>query len=185
MSELNKGSIWRQRGVSEFVCPTGEVVELRRLSKEMLLMSGRLPAVLVERVIEALQAMGKLAEGGEESASLNLTDPGSAEKVKAMPALVDAYLIAGVARPRVVYDGADESKGEINVHDIPDADRLAIFHELANGSPSVPVKTDEGEVTHEAIANFPAGGQLPAGNAARGDGEDVRVAPLAAVGAQG
>ena len=166
MSEVVTAAEWGSKDKSLFTCPSGAVIELRRLDRATLIMCGRLPQVLVEKVVNAYGEVAQTPATLEGVAAIKQT--------AILPTMIDAYLIAGVSRPKVVLSNADEAKGEKNVRDIPDEDRKAIFAELSKGSPSVPVETESGEVTLDALAEFPDAGQGTLGPAIGRDSEGVQ-----------
>lgn len=164
--EITSVQAWARAARSLFTCPSGAVVELRRIDRETLIMCGRLPQVLVEKVMRAYAEIEQLPATEAGAASV--------KQSSVLPTIIDAYLIAGVSKPKVVLSNADEAKGQVNVHDIPDEDRRAIFAELSAGSPSVPVATETGEVTLAALAEFRTDRQREPATTSSNDSPDIR-----------
>ena len=143
---MSKASSWRQRATAEIHCPSGETVTVARVPKEALLTCGHVPAPLMEVVIKAYRMLD------ERSADAQPTT----EQLLAMPEIVDATLIAALRynNPRAVM-GAAKDETEIDVRDIPAEDRTFIFTEAQKSFPQIPVQTEGGETSMEALAKFP------------------------------
>lgn len=172
MSEqITSAAEWRKEATEIVTCPSGAKIELRRISKDTLIISRRLPSTLLAQVVRALDGADSLGGGAQ------LTD----QQIADVPALADAVIIHAVKRPRVVLENAGE--GEMNLDDIPEQDRFFIYHRVLFGSPQVPVALENGgETTIENVAEFPDGEQLPDSPRAGESSTDLRAEAEQAVG---
>jgi hypothetical protein len=147
---------WAMAGRLKVTLPElGEEVTVRRLQKEALLLSPRLPGALTARVATYFRTLEEGAENYEPKSFADIP----VEMLQAMPDVVDAVLIHTLEEPRCLLEGADPSKNEINVSAIPDRDRSFLFNGAMTDWPQMPVRTEGGEVKLEDLASFHSGGQ--------------------------
>jgi len=146
---------WAQAGRLRQTLPElGEEVTVRRLSKEALLMSPRLPGSLTTRVAAYFRSLEGVNAPTEEGGLQDI----SVEQLSQMPDVVNAVLIHTLESPRAVLEGADPKKNQINVEDIPDVDRMFLFAGAMADWPEMPVETEGGAVNIEDLASFHLGG---------------------------
>ena len=146
---MSKTAGWKKRAQAEVKCPSGEMVTIRRVPKEALLTCGHVPAPLMEKVIKAYKVADEQFGDGQPSL----------EQLLAMPDIVDATLIACLVEPRAV--AGEPGEDEINVRDIPAEDRVFLFTEAQKSFPQIPVQTEGGETTLQALTDFHSEGGLP------------------------
>ena len=148
---MSKASEWKKSLYADVLCPSGATVKQRRVPREALLTCGRLPQPLMEKVIESY----KIVDEASESQSEAERDHAAKQQLLKSPDVVDAMIIASVdCDPRVVWSGAREELNEINIRDIPDEDRIHLFHNAEAAMPDLPVQTESGEVPLSSIDSF-------------------------------
>lgn len=152
---------WARTGRLKKTLPElGEEVTVRRLSKEALIMSPRLPGSLTSRITAYIKTLdGMPAPETDERGNpkpIPLWELPT-EQLLQMPDVVNAILIHTLESPRAVLDGADRKKNQINVEDIPDVDRLFLFAGAMADWPEMPVETEGGAVTIEDLGSFHSG----------------------------
>lgn len=151
---------WARAGRMKKLLPElGEEVTVRRMQKEALLVSPRLPGSITAKVAAYFREMeesGHVADGAVKDVKLTEVP---IEQLMRMPHVVNAVLIHTLEDPRAVVEGADLSKNEINVTDIPDADRSFLFAGAISDWPEIPVLTEGGAVKLEGLASFPDRGE--------------------------
>lgn len=161
---------WAKAGRLKKMLPElQEEVTVRRLSKEALIMSPRLPGSLTTKVVKYFRELEGLADGDTSDPTLQSV---SIEQLARMPEVVNAVLIHTLESPRAVLEGADPKKNQINVADIPDLDRMFLFAGAMADWPEMPVATEGGEVSINDLASFHPGrpgGDADSGGAGVGD----------------
>lgn len=146
--EIISAQAWGEQSTYIFTCRSGNRVLLRRIDKEALLMTGRVPQALAMRVLDTFSEI----KGAD--AMKAVSDADARNNIGNLPALVNATLIAGIVEPRVVLENANPANNEINVSQIPDGDRLDIYRELSANSPGQTVATEAGEVALSGVENL-------------------------------
>lgn len=140
---------------------------VKRMDVQGLLMSPRLPGPLLTAVIQLFKELDNSDLAPTAALSL-ATLP--VEEAAQMPELVNAVLIHTLDGPFGVFDNPDPAKNQVDVRRLPDKDRMFLFTGAMSDWPELPVQTEGGEVSIEALKEFPVVGE---GNADASGGERV------------
>lgn len=137
---------WQKRKAINLVCqPSGNEVVAQRPSPSLALKS--------QRYIRVLQKIGagKVTTAEEQLAAMEALPDDELEKLTAFAALVISDVII---EPQV---SLTPKANQLHPSDIPTDDFWFIFMWVANGCAEIPVATTEGEVSVDALSNFPEG----------------------------
>lgn len=146
--------VQRDQPTVPLLLPSGVTIEACRPPLDEWIASGRLPDSLVRTYLAAHPGPET-----EHAPAVEEVDQATAlESITAMRRLV----CATVVNPRVAEN--PETEDVMALADMPTKDFFFIYQWALGGSPSLPVKTEEGEVSAEALANFrdKAGGRSTA-----------------------
>jgi hypothetical protein len=136
---------WQKRKAINLVCASGNEVVAQRPSPSLALKSQR-----YMRVLQKIGA-GKVTTPEEQLAAMEQLPDDELEKLTAFAALVISDV---VIEPQV---SLTPKANQLHPSDIPTEDFWFIFMWVANGCAEIPVATTEGEVSVEALSNFPEG----------------------------
>lgn len=161
MGETNN---WKKTQSIKVTCPSGTVVSLKRMGPELVLRSGK-----IQRLMSKVETVGGVTQEEKGLAFLEaLTD----DEVTKLSLFALEVVLNTVVAPRIVRNPGPD---EIGPEDIPLSDFWFIYHYAMGLSRDLPVKTQEGETTVEAVETFPDG---QAGSPGTGiDGEELQGAP--------
>jgi hypothetical protein len=127
--------------------PSGATVMVSRPPIALWVAHGRIPQTLTED----LHRVFVETEGDPDEVEEAFEEIGEKRSGAILVFMRDAVKAACV-KPRIVETPASEE--EISPADIPLEDFSAIFAWVIQGSPSVPVKTADGEVSVQSLRNF-------------------------------
>ena len=170
---------WKPRGEVVLDCPSGSRCAVQRPGTELVLTTSRL-----QRTLRSVRAVSTEAEQEDwteeerERAAAEALDRMTPEQRVASLDVMRHTVAACVRRPRIYVD---PGPGQVGVDDIPAEDFLFIWKWYTDGCPDVPVETEEGSATAEAVDNFSA--EPPRGAGTGDHGGLVRPEAVGAAGA--
>jgi hypothetical protein len=137
--EVTSAAAWRKARKDTVTCPSGAKVLIQRLSLTNMLLTGRVPEALAAEYLQSSRdyAERKKARGDEE--------PATAGEMLDLAAVSATVLVAAMESPRVVIEGADDARNEINIDDVPADDRAFLASYAISAADSVPVEMEGGE----------------------------------------
>lgn len=136
---------WQKRTTTTFTCDSGNQVVLRRPGPSLSLKAGRFM-----RVLNKVGADSKTNADDQLAAIQKLSDA----EMEELTEFARVILVDVIVSPVV---SLNPKEGQYHPDDLPVPDFWQIFIWFAKGSPTIPVKTKEGETTVEAVSNFPEG----------------------------
>lgn len=151
---------WRKRLTTSLLCPSGNVVTVRRPGPDLALKAGKVARILNKQPKEV---------AGLVDAQLQFIEQLPDDELDKLMAFARILLCDVVRQPLLVLS---PQEGQLGPDDVPLTDFWHIFTWAMNGGPDMPVKTKEGETTVDAVRTFPVGQEpsLDAGN----DGESIQ-----------
>ena len=151
---------WQKRSTTTFTCDSGNEVVLRRPGPSLSLKAGKFM-----RVLSKVGADKKTTADEQVAAMQNLSDA----ELEEMTDFARIVLCDIIVSPVV---SLTPREGQYHPDDLPIKDFWEIYMWFCKGSPTIPVKTKEGETTVEAVSNFPEGRESDV--AAHSDSETVQ-----------
>lgn len=137
---------WQKRKAINLVCqPSGNEVVAQRPSPSLALKSQRYMRVLTKI------GAGKQMTAEEQLTAMESLPDVELESLTSFAALVIADV---VIEPQV---SLNPKANQLHPSDIPTDDFWFIFMWVANGCQEIPVATEQGEVSVDALGNFPEG----------------------------
>jgi hypothetical protein len=127
---------WQKRSAISLPCPSGAVCEVRRPSPALSIKAGKLSHVFA--LIDSRDSNGNEEISDEESERVYL--------------FARQVVLECVINPKL---SAEWSTEELTPEDIPPKDFWRVFRWAMTGGKGMPVTTEEGETTVEAVETFP------------------------------
>lgn len=124
---------------------------VRRIDMEEWMASGAAPQGLVEAVI-------RIMKPGQSLALENVSGDIAAK----MTSVKQSLICYAVCDPKIVTGDTEPDADSIHYVEIPMAAREEIYSWIMRGSSGIPIETEGGETTLEAVTNFHNESGLPA-----------------------